>query len=189
MELKKYTEIYYNNTPLSLTEDILFLLTLITRAGRIIKLFDETNNKNINIKLMNQDELEHWNIISTYFKEKVCKTPHLPFCYFYPQPTTHIQNKQNEWIPLYADIDNLFIKDIINPFYTQNLVDHISLITSKDLSLFYDMRKEIENLLIKNKTVNENDEYTYRRHIEYDFYRGITLCYYTQIQMILFYIK
>lgn len=193
IELKKCTEIYYNSTPLSLTEDTLFLLTLITKASRIIRLFDETDNflndKNINIELMDQDEFDHWNSISTFFKEKVCKTPHLPICYFYPQPTTHIQNNQNEWIPLYANIDNLFIKDIINPYYTQNLINHISLISSKDLNIFYDMRKEIDNLLMDHETIKINDEYTCRRHIEYNFYRGLTLCFYTQIQMILLYIE
>lgn len=193
LDLKNCTESYYKSIPSSLIEDTFLLLNLIAKAARIIKEYDEShdfpNNKSYDL---NDEDIEYRNTLATYFKENVVKVPHLPINCFYPQATTYIQNKQNEWTPLYADIDNLFITDAIKPYYIKRLIDHIILITNKDLGLYYDIGKKIESLLkgkSQIRTKKKDDEYTYRRQKEYQFYQGLTLCFYTQIQIILFYIN
>ena len=192
LDLKNCTELYYKSIPSSLIEDTFSLLNLITKAARIVIEFEEsydfTNNKSYNL---NDEEIEYKNKLTTFFKENVTDMPHLPLSCFYPQATTYLQNQHNEWIPLYADIDDLFITDLIKPSYVKRLIDHITLITNKDLNLFYDIRTKIESLLIGKsqiRTKKKDDEYTYRRQKEYQFYQGLTLCFYTQIQIILFFI-
>lgn len=193
LDLKICTEFYYKSIPSSLIEDTFSLLNLIAKAARIIKEFEEshdfTNNKSYNL---NDEEIEYKNKLTTFFKENVTDMPHLPVSCFYPQATTYLQNKHNEWTPLYVDIDNLFITDAIKPYYVKSLIDHIILITNKDLSLFYDIRTRIESLLkgkSQIRTKKKDDEYTYRRQKDYQFYQGLALCFYTQIQIILFYIE
>lgn len=117
IDLKQCTESYYNNNPSSLIEDVFALLNLITKASRIIKEYDELQNLSTTKNKINNEnikkELEYWNNISTFFKNRVSETSHLPINNFYPQPTTYLQNNEKGWNPIYADIDNLFIRDVI----------------------------------------------------------------------------
>lgn len=81
-DLKQCSDIYYNSNPSFLIEDTFALLHLITKAARIIQEFDEiqifsSHKDKIDIENINK-ELEYWNNISTFFKDRVSEKPHLP---------------------------------------------------------------------------------------------------------------